>query len=228
MKPRYSFILVLLLVACNYVYSASEIDKLKNECALASDAHEVSCLNRLGIAYLDYAIDSALKYAEIAYEKSKLKGEKKEQAVAANTLARVNISFNNYDKAKSFINIAQQLSGNIKDEECLLMINFTKGELYKVLQEFEIAQEAYENCLHIGQDHQDNKYRLDAFNELGRIYAMQGNYEIALDLFNQGLKGYRRIGAATKVIELQNNLASMYLYIGKTEEALQMYKAGLD
>lgn len=68
----------------------------------------------------------------------------------------------------------------------------------------------------------------DLLNNIGYVYFSQGDYDQALDGYQQALGRRRQLPHGRKVIETLNNIASVYAAQGRFDEALAGYREALE
>jgi tetratricopeptide (TPR) repeat protein len=168
--------------------------------------------------FINNTPDSALVYANEAYELSKENGLNKELAGSMNRLARIyRLKFDlkrAMEYATSAYNIA--IDNECKVEMIGAMIN--TGFVFNSLGDYEKCSEYFFNSLKLSEEIEDKKLISKSLNSIGYSYYDQQNIDKALEYYLQSLDISREIKDKNGISAALNNVAAVYGEKGDLEE----------
>ena len=163
-----------------------------------------SSYGRLGWFHLDkgeYA--KAREFFEKAYEVYEKHEAKLNKMWSSTWLIRANIELGEFEKAKKLIDNTHKFAHEVKDKLLIAIVDALRAMLFRAQKKWKQSIEHFEKSL---QEHEAlNARRWDVYGfaklvlyEYARVYLerdKKGDREKALNLFNQALKIFQKLGA---------------------------------
>jgi tetratricopeptide (TPR) repeat protein len=102
-----------------------------------------------------------------------------------------------------------------------------KGLCYLELSRFIEAIDSFTQCLEIEQTNNDDLEIARRQSQLGYTYRRRGQFETAVEFYNQSIVTYKRLNNLRAYADAFNSIGNVYRLQGKTDEALRRCKIAL-
>ena len=132
------------------------------------------------------------------------------------------------DTAIQLANRAKSIGDKIEDHELMGSAFALMASVWFDKAEFEEAVKANENALLHFREANDLFETSRVLNNLGETFKLMGNYEKAIDQFNEGLDVIESTGVKRNIGYLQMNLAECHIRQGQVKKAKLYARRALD
>jgi|GEM_PF-2243650 len=229
---------IILVIFCGIASTAigqspqqdSYIDSLQNvfhDNTLPADSRQESAL-LLAQSLYSFQPDSALKYANLGLELSKLGSASIVDAELHITKSLSHFGLRQMQIAKNELNSAEQIAANLDDDELKIKVSYEYATLMSSLGEYDQAIQYGLEMLQLAESNQDTLSMARATLTVGASMYTGGRKEESLKYSLSALE-YGKIVEANGVIGLTyNNLAVYFSDRGDWESAISYYEKGLD
>lgn len=216
---KYTFLFLLLIFAL--VVNANDNDQLK-----PSQKQKVDELNARSKSFWYGSSDSTILYADMALKLARTYKYKKGIADAYNSLGVGYYFSNDYDKVQEFYQKSLDAYGDLGDKKGFSSV----ATLYYRLGKYEKALVNYKKSLETSMQLGDTIKSADLLGNVGDVYQSLGNYDMALNYYNQMYDFLRQKEITSKESLLSDinvaltKIADTYFYLQRFREALNYYK----
>lgn len=180
--------------------------------------------------YIDSALrlstsnpSKAFDYVEKALTQGIQMGDKQAEALAYQTLGKINYGLNQHDLAISYYLKAILVLENLKDKEQLNQTRVLLGDAYLINNQTDKALKTYEQCLSYFERKDDPSEALALENKIADIYTKTGQKKQASSLYKKVAKDAESKGNKKIEIEAQTKLGDIYIEEDRSQEALDAY-----
>jgi tetratricopeptide (TPR) repeat protein len=216
-------IFIAILIFSFFLPASSQnyfkIDSLKAARQQETEASiRINILFAITDQFINNTPDSALVYADKAYELAKDNELSKELAGSMNRLARIYRMKYDLKTAFKYATSAYDiaLDNEYKVEMIGAMIN--TGFVFNSLGDYEKGSEYFFNSLKLSEEIEDKKLISQSLNSIGYSYYDQQNIDKALEYYLQSLDISREIRDKNGISAALNNVAAVYGEKGDLEE----------
>jgi len=222
-KKNIVFFLIILI--CQ-ITVASEVDSLKQLLNKTSNKKlRIDLLNELAGKYYYINFDSLMLYAGKAYTESISTGYVEGEVKSLLRKCDYYINVGDYKTAVDLVKQAEPLSEKKGDKELLANTYVTHGDIYASISIFDIAFEYYTHARGVFNEIGKKTDVIMVENRMGGLFALRGNTDKALEVFEQALKNAKIIDDNTMITQAMMNIAAMYSRKGKNDESLELYQS---
>ncbi|MCK5223757.1 tetratricopeptide repeat protein [Candidatus Calescamantes bacterium] len=170
----------------------------------------------------DYS--NALKYANMAIEKTKNTEDAESYGLALKTAGIIFLRKGDYDRSLKYFQQAISILEKINNTEMLGPMYNEMGLLYRNKGELDKALEYFNKFLFIMKKY-DNKVQVGvALANIGAIYWRKGKLDKALDFMKRSLKIGEEIHAIQSIGKISNDIGLIYLGKGKPDQAVKYFE----
>jgi CHAT domain-containing protein/Tfp pilus assembly protein PilF len=184
-------------------------------------------LSNIGVvhgAQSDYA--QALPFLEQGLKLAEELNDKTTIGFALNGLGNLHRLTGNIELALDFLGRSLKLAEELGNQTSTAIALFNLGSAYLTLGDHTQALSHYERGLALVPP-TDKDLRQAILQGLGVLHRRQGNYELALDYYQQSLRLAEEIGSKDSLSLTLNNLGMTYRLQGKPDLALAHYQRAL-
>jgi signal transduction histidine kinase/Tfp pilus assembly protein PilF/ActR/RegA family two-component response regulator len=132
------------------------------------------------------------------------------------------------DKALDYVNFAQQLAKNTKNDRQLSIVLNAHGAILINQGEFQSAMNYLIQALAIKERLKDDKGTASVLTNIGIIHSQHKDYEGALKCFLRSLELRAKIKDSSDQSAILNNIGSIYLQEKDYDKALDYYQQALE
>lgn len=171
-------------------------------------------LSNLGAVYFNQGDDpKALEYYLASLRASEILGNKLRIATALSNVATVYLNLKvNHDKALEYYRRALPITEEIGDLQAIATTSVNMGEIYLERVQLDSAMYFFEKALATFTKAKENPSY--AMTNIGRVYAVQGNYDEAIRYFNEAYDAAQKLDAKMEMTVSLNELGKSYMAIG--------------
>ncbi|MCD6400243.1 tetratricopeptide repeat protein [candidate division WOR-3 bacterium] len=207
-----------------YTRAIESLDKtIKNRAV-----KEIECLKkRAEVLNLIGENKKAILDLKDAIKKSKLMGDKKEEADCLIVLSKVYQDTGQYDKASKISKKSLEIYKNLGDKRGKAEILKRIANIHFYLGEYQKALEVYQRSLKIEEAIEDLLGQAENLNNIGVVYQTLGKFNKALESFQQSLKISKAIGDREIEAKSLNNIGIVHYKLGEYTDALRYYENSL-
>jgi len=126
-----------------------------------------------------------------------------------------------YDNTEEAIRLSKKVIEISKQETQLFTANYTLGECYYVLGEFETSLSFYQKSQKIAERLKDEFLLSKSFVGIGTVYDDNGETERGLELYFQALKIREKLDDKKDISSVLNNIAVVYYKQDKLSKAIE-------
>jgi len=144
-----------------------------------------------------------------------------EKVEILNSLGRIFLDLNKYDRAEEFFNQALNIGQKKGNKRKISASLKALGDSYLTQKEYVLAQEYFLRAIELDESINDARGLSSSLIKLGEITALQDLNDQALQILNQGLEYAQQLND----MDLQ---AQAYSEIGKTYSNQENYKLGIE
>lgn len=173
--------------------------------------------------------DSTLLVADYHYALAQEKNAVKEIVWALNRKGIIYLFQGEYDKAIDIYNEAKDIANPLADPVLTSTIQGNIGNVFGQQKKYLEATQHYAAALKVFQDQKNKNGEARMLNNLGGIYQVIGNYDLALEYYQNSLSIFQNKGVRDRKIGLLFlNIGSIKLLQEKYDEALSTFKKALE
>ena len=207
-----------------YTRAIESLDKtIKNRAV-----KEIECLKkRAEVLNLIGENKKAILDLKDAIKKSKLMGDKKEEADCLIVLSKVYQDTGQYDKASKISKKSLEIYKNLGDKRGKAEIFKRIANIHFYLGEYQKALEFYQHSLKIEEAIEDLLGQAENLNNVGVVYQTLGKFNQALEFFQQSLKISKAIADREIEAKSLNNIGIVHYNLGEYTDALRYYENSL-
>ncbi|WP_452227187.1 tetratricopeptide repeat protein [Lacinutrix cladophorae] len=210
LKPIYSFVFVMFFLQTSTLTYAKEKNTQQIDSLLKASKNRVYETPDKSIE-LGLSVFNNLNYSD------------KTRTRALMLVSLAYTSKRDYQKALEYIEKAEELSSDIKDQRLQIEILFMTGILYQQLKIFdksiEFLEKTEKQSLIYPERDSVSKYLANSYIVKGFIYKDNLNCDIALEFFNKGIREYENLKDANH----RANLSIVYYNKGNCYTLLSEY-----
>ncbi|MEZ4838019.1 tetratricopeptide repeat protein [Flavobacterium sp.] len=161
--------------------------------------------------------------------KNELKFHPKKDTIRVNLLNSIAEHYleKNHDKAISYLNESESISGSIDflsgKAKCLLI----KGKIKEKLANFDEALNFMQESLNLYRRLNLNNGVAQCYFDIGVLYYNQGNMASALENYAESLKIFQKLKNKSKICQIHNLFGNAYSNLGNYPDALTAYKKAI-
>ncbi len=133
-----------------------------------------------------------------------------------NNIGEVYKKIGNYDKSLEYLLLSLSLK---KNKGPISLYNI--GEVYLFKKDYKMAGEYFQQSLEMAIDMKDNIAIAYCYWGIGKTEVAEKNYDHALSLFEQSLNAWETTGESRSIIQLNQEIARVYVQQKKFTEAHQ-------
>jgi tetratricopeptide (TPR) repeat protein len=111
--------------------------------------------------------------------------------------------------------------------EGLGLSKYRKGNLYKALKKFQLAEKAYHEAISVFNKLNDSLNLANTKIELGRLLHFQARFDEAISIYIEALPIFKSTGNKNSEAKTHNYLGLLYKFIGQYEKAIEHYEQAL-
>ncbi|HHF98097.1 MAG TPA: tetratricopeptide repeat protein, partial [Candidatus Aerophobetes bacterium] len=207
-----------------YTRAIESLDKtIKNRAV-----KEIECLKkRAEVLNLIGENKKAILDLKDAIKKSKLMGDKKEEADCLIVLSKVYQDTGQYDKASKISKKSLEIYKKLGDKRGKAEIFKRIANIHFYLGEYQKALEFYQRSLKIEEAIEDLLGQAENLNNVGVVYQTLGKFNQALEFFQQSLKISKAIADREIEAKSLNNIGIVHYNLGEYTDALRYYENSL-
>ncbi len=202
-----------------YLISIKHFQKLKNNQQLAR------LYNKLGQIYItnNYDYNQGMSYFNKALEHASLSDDKKEMALAYNSIGGIFYYQKDYTAAAEYFQTAYQLRKQIGDQKDIAASLNNIGEIYRLKEDFNTALDYYNQAIAINQ-----KYNLLAnlavnYRNMGLTYSALNEVDNAENYFKKSAELDRKSNNTEGIIKSLLELGKHYNQSKQFDVAIKTY-----
>jgi len=130
-------------------------------------------------------------------------------------------------KTDSLVQVAADYFHKTKDAERLMQSYYYQARIWQDLGDSPRAQDFYFKALAIGKEIGSEKWMGMIHNNLGYLYLMQDDPQLAINQFDNAVSNYQILNDTIRIAQIQRNIGRAYNYLEKTDSALLFYQKAL-
>lgn len=115
-----------------------------------------------------------------------------------------------------------------EDNQKIAKLKVSLGDDYQTLGEIELAIQAYQEAIILGQSFQQIALTSETLTKLGRLYQRQEQYLLAIATYQQLLNVEKRAYNSYGVMNAYDRLGRLYLILENYEQAFTAFTQGLE
>lgn len=135
--------------------------------------------------------------------------------------------FNNPDSARTFISKGYELAKKAGVNDIQIRFLNLFGTSYAVQSDFYHALVYYHQALDIAIETQNYERMANAYNNLGNINLLTGNYKIALENFLEAKNLYETMAYSSMIASVHNSIGALYEELNNLDKALDNYQIAI-
>jgi tetratricopeptide (TPR) repeat protein len=168
----------------------------------------------------------SIQYAKKIYEKGVIK---KEHAISLEAISIIIHSFNQLDEIQEIRNwvkageeIIEKYSFNKNEHEKIIFstFNMERGAYLVKVGDFEEARIILQKSMALIKDIKNEHLKAEILRNIAYLYLKQGNFDLAIEHYEQSLDIWEAVGNAFKIAYIKNDLASILRIQGDIHLAL--------
>ena len=220
-------LLLILFTATSYSAFSQSFDKNKVDSLIHQINHEkiestekINYWNQIAVCYIRLDLDSTAHYANEAKNLSTEIGYKKGLAISILSLAEIEQTLENYDKAIPLFNKTIELYEGLEKDANYLRALILLGIIYEVGQDFDKALEYYMTGLREAQL-QGNKPFIAYFNNnISIVYGYTGFHDKELIYIKKASEIFKELGDDNYYANSLLNIGAYYQSVKQLDTAL--------
>jgi len=169
-----------------------------------------------------------LASAKEAIERAERIGDNEAKIDALNAAAWCHETRTDYSSAFASaveaLNIARELSDQIRCGECLLVLGVVRSGMMQFAEALSYLREAID----VFTDHNDDPGLASAYNNIGMIHQQLANYPLALEAYLAALRINEVLGDQRNIGVNVGNVSNIYYYLGDLERSFEYDQRSLD
>ncbi len=211
---------------CSLFQQALYYGRITEDCCKAGTDSVI--FNRLGLIFkISSSLDRALYYFQLCLRDSRLKGDKKSEALTLNNLATLAHDKSDNTMALKYLRQSLDIQREIRDMNGAGLTLNNIGLFYKKQGNYGQALEYYEQSLALTRELGDRQGEALALNNLAATFQAKGNITQALEYLEQSLNIRRDIGDKIGEDATLNNIGMIYKVQENYGKALEYFEQSL-
>ena len=194
--------------------------------------HDTSRLNALHQyhwdGYLYYKPDTALYYANIAYDYATEKELPKQRGNALYGIGSAYFIKGNQKQAFNYLNHSLKLRKQIDHKKGIANSLNVLGTISKSENKYEKAIEYYEKSIAVYEESNNLNGIATAYNNIGMIYSTQGKLDQSIEYYSKSLDIHEKMGDQKGYGIALNNIGIIYENQQQIDKALKRYEKCLE
>jgi len=134
------------------------------------------------------------------------------------------IVYSNPDSARKIIEKGIKLIEKLGDTDLEIRFLNLFGTSYAIQSDFNNALNYFHQALDLAVKTKNYERIANAYNNLGNINYLSGNYKVALENFVEARNLYENIENSSMIISVQNSIGALYEELNNLEKAFENYK----
>ena len=194
--------------------------------AHAKEQHALWCLLVTQARYkqmLSFGSDSLIR---IAYEYYRPTDNARRKAMSALYMGNVNYELKHITEAMDYFLEAKAEMEKTDDDKLGYLVMSSLGNLYVYRDLTDYALEAFQEAYDYAVKDSCKRYEISSLQDLGRAYAVKGDYERSIHSYNHAIQ--IRDSIHENYNWLEKELADIYSVLGKYETALALEKQSIE
>ncbi|MBN2893200.1 MAG: tetratricopeptide repeat protein [Bacteroidales bacterium] len=223
-------ILVFIGIFFTFVSYADEVDSLIQVLNKTPEKDKAEILNLISDALLYSIPDSALYYAELAFENANINKNEYQSIQALKNTGRCFYMMQDFDNAilkfdEADSLVLQLIEKEDIDENKILRGNIldSKGRVLESVGDFVQALEIYQSSAGIFEELNNLEGMARVYNDMGYVHNALGNNTKALFYFKSVYEINKELSDLTGIATALNNIGIIYDSMGKRDSALYFY-----
>ncbi len=186
-------------------------------------------LNIIAFYHLKDNYDSAIFFANLAFEIAKRYENKKEEARALGYLGSASFFKSEYQKAYKYWQSSLKINKSLELESEYATLYNNIGVIHRIWGEYGKAIEYFHDALRIHEKTRDTLAIAKAVSNIGNIYFYFGiDLKKALEYYQRGLKFFNALKDSIQIANIKNNIGNIYLKEENYELALAQFEESLE
>jgi two-component sensor histidine kinase len=221
------FVAVLILIAVIRLSNAEILFSQSNnttdslQIVLKKAGRKAKIMNEIAEEFLQINPNISLEKSIDALEIARNEKNEPEEANALFNIASAHISLCNYDTAKTFSRKSFELFQKIKDTKGINKYNYIIANLAFLQGDLEKSLSIYEDIFIVTAEIKYWKLHLYTLINMGRIYWLRGNYDVAHQYYNKALM-------LSDSLHNQNGMGMAYLLTGVAYQDQGYYELAIE
>jgi PAS domain S-box-containing protein len=191
------------------------------------DTSRIKALCDYSKVYSRTNTDSALFFAQMAYDYSESKQLVQSMGLAKNYLGQAYLRKSDYENSLNAYSEAIEYARQAGDSNLVAISLFRIGAGYYAQLNYNEARDYYERSIVIFEGVDDKESMSDALNNLGIINIIQNNYEEATENLNKSIQYGEESGKLETLSGPMTNLAILKTRQGDYASAIELYMKSL-
>ena len=202
------------------------LETMQKPDAHAKEQHALWCLLVTQARYkqmLSFGSDSLIR---IAYEYYRPTDNARRKAMSALYMGNVNYELKHITEAMDYFLEAKAEMEKTDDDKLGYLVMSSLGNLYVYRDLTDYALEAFQEAYDYAVKDSCKRYEISSLQDLGRAYAVKGDYERSIHSYNHAIQ--IRDSIHENYNWLEKELADIYSVLGKYETALALEKQSIE
>lgn len=202
------------------------LETMQKPDAHAKEQHALWCLLVTQARYkqmLPFCSDSLIR---IAYEYYRPTDNARRKAMSALYMGNVNYELKHITEAMDYFLEAKAEMEKTDDDKLGYLVMSSLGNLYVYRDLTDYALEAFQEAYDYAVKDSCKRYEISSLQDLGRAYAVKGDYERSIHSYNHAIQ--IRDSIHENYNWLEKELADIYSVLGKYETALALEKQSIE
>ena len=201
------------------------LETMQKPDAHAKEQHALWCLLVTQARYkqmLPFCSDSLIR---IAYEYYRPTDNARRKAMSALYMGNVNYELKHITEAMDYFLEAKAEMEKTDDDKLGYLVMSSLGNLYVYRDLTDYALEAFQEAYDYAVKDSCKRYEISSLQDLGRAYAVKGDYERSIHSYNHAIQIRDSIHETFN--SLESELADVYFALGNYEKALDLEKRAI-
>jgi serine/threonine protein kinase/tetratricopeptide (TPR) repeat protein len=125
------------------------------------------------------------------------------------------------------LNSAEKIEDPSKSLSKQLEILMQRGDFARGIGELNQSYEDYQEILTLTNDSPQNKFRAEAYKDLGDFYRLRQDYTKGLEFLEKALELYKNLDDPLSLAHTYNNVGNLYWIDGQNQKALENFAQAL-
>jgi len=215
---RYCFLFCCLFPLMGFAqHSAELISRLKR----APESEKAKIYLALSQSYMEQQPDSAVHYANEGMRLAEKRGDQTMQATLLLQLGKINALHHHNSLAKRFYQEALGIYRELRDAEGTARCDDALGQLEGAEKKLPLAAGELDRAAKLYAGQRDSSSTAEAWEELGKVYAENGDRKKALQYYQKALLFYerRKVTPSAYFVVLEN-ISELYQKNGDSASAM--------
>lgn len=219
--------LLLLLTLSSVLMHASadyeDLDSIMSVVETQNGEERVRSMMTLSRSFMSLSAEEGLAWGDNAVSEAHALGNMALEADALEALGRRYRSAYELDLAMSCFSRADSLRSILDDRDGMIGVRMLMGVVQQKMGLMEASLYHYERALELCQSSEFEMDKAYILNNMAVICYQQGSLDRALDLLYQARQSYEMLGDSTEILQCDNNIALLFFYMGRTDEASSIF-----